>query len=190
MPRRRLNAFSASGKSLLVLANFLSLPTCGARQNRLIRTNRTRRACLVSTPVGNSSTTLCSPRLCALCVKFLMFGRKSVSRNPSAGRAANSRGICTYDLAKPKPFVMNTCIKNTGGGYPPHCEICRRDVTESRGNFRFHYTALARVAFHYASRRARFFAHSRHSSFRLSTFDCSQLQQNPHLHKKREGVPP
>ena len=47
-----------------------SLPNRRARQNQLIRTNHSRRARLVSTPVRNLSATLRPPFLCALCVKF------------------------------------------------------------------------------------------------------------------------
>ena len=45
-------------------------PNRGTLQNQLIRTNHSRRACLVTPPVGNSSPTLRPPCLCGLCVEF------------------------------------------------------------------------------------------------------------------------
>ena len=104
---------------MFALANFLSLQTCGAGQTHLIRINRT---CLTLPTIpcyGNSCPSVNSPSLCALCVKFLIFCHKSVSRNPSAGAPSNSRRMCTYDFAKPNPLVMNTCVKILGGGYSP-----------------------------------------------------------------------
>jgi hypothetical protein len=57
-------------KSLRTSAKKSSTPTRGTRQNHVIRTNHSRRAYLLPTPVGNSSQPLRPPRLCALCVEF------------------------------------------------------------------------------------------------------------------------
>jgi hypothetical protein len=51
-------------------AKKFSLSNHRTHQNQLIRTNHSRRARLVSTPVRNLSATPCPPCLCALCVKF------------------------------------------------------------------------------------------------------------------------
>jgi hypothetical protein len=123
--------------------------TCRAKQNHLIRTNRTplarqghpfaanvyqqdelrgvrivslfalNKVSLAILCSGNSSPTLCSLRLCVPCAKFLIPCHNSDSRNTAAVGARNSRSICTYDFAKPNSFVMNTCTKSTGGGYSP-----------------------------------------------------------------------
>jgi hypothetical protein len=57
-------------KTLRTSAKKFSLPNRRTRQNQLIRTNRSRRPCLASTPARTSSPTPCPPCLCALCVKF------------------------------------------------------------------------------------------------------------------------
>src|SRR5579859_3448608 len=56
--------------ALLALAKKSSSPNRATRQNQFIRTNHSRHAFLVSTPVGNSSPALRPPCLCALCVEF------------------------------------------------------------------------------------------------------------------------
>src|SRR5579863_1167088 len=56
--------------ALLALAKKFSSRNRATRQNQFIRTNHSRHAFLVSTPVGNSSLTPGSPCLCALCVEF------------------------------------------------------------------------------------------------------------------------
>jgi hypothetical protein len=55
---------------LRVASKKSSTPKRGTRQNQLIRTNHSRHACLVSTPIRDSSSTLRPSCLCALCVKF------------------------------------------------------------------------------------------------------------------------
>ncbi len=63
-----------------------STPKRGTPQNRLIRINHSRRAFLMSTPVGNSSPTLCPPCPCALCVKFPFPASLFIAAFASEGR--------------------------------------------------------------------------------------------------------
>ncbi len=77
-------------------AKKVSLSNHRTRQNQLIRTNHSRRARLVSTPVRNLSATLRRPRLCALSVKSAWPRHFSLASAPETPRATKSCIICTY----------------------------------------------------------------------------------------------
>jgi len=77
----------ACSKQLRFASKKNSFPKRGTRRNQLIRTNHSRRACLVSTPVGSSSQTLRTPCFCALCVKA------SFPASPFIATFAQERGL-------------------------------------------------------------------------------------------------
>jgi hypothetical protein len=108
-------------------AKKFSLPNRRTLQNQLIRTNHSRRARLVSTPVENLSATLRPPCLCALCVEFpfpasLFIASFAPETRPVAQGAAPVAGpeafscrIIPHDLWRmpeaAKPRIICTCAK-------------------------------------------------------------------------------
>ena len=114
-------------KTLWTSAKKFSLPNRRTRQNQLIRTNHSRHARLLSTPVRNLSATLRPPFLCALCVKFPFPASLFIASfapetrlvaqgaAPFAGPEAFSCRIFPHDLWRipqaAKPCIICTCAK-------------------------------------------------------------------------------
>jgi hypothetical protein len=92
-------------------AKKFSTPDRGTRQNQLVRTNRTRRAFLVSTPAGNSSPTLRPPCLCALCAKFPFPASLFIATFAPEKRRLIAQ--CAAPLAGPEAF---SCLCSSGVG--------------------------------------------------------------------------
>lgn len=130
---------------------FTSL-NCRTGQNQFIRTNHSRRAFLVSTPVGNSPPDLRPPCLCALCVEFPFPASVFIATLAQEGRlvaqgaasfagpeAFSYRIIRRTNSMRLTPVECALTQKYRGGvgahrGHSLRCHYDRRAVDPTRGD--------------------------------------------------------